>query len=159
MDKGYTQVECLLPELSSRRIYRAHVFIADRDIQSANDFAAEMNKDHQVIWTAQVDVSKWDQQAAAFKKAVETFGRIDYVFPVAGISERKAFPNRGECLKDFEEPDLSVLDINLKAVLYTVSLALQQFRRQKVNRFGFRGKSKSRVSLMIQPQSGRGSSR
>lgn len=99
-----------------------------------------MNKDCQVVWTAQVDVTEWDQQASAFRTAVETFGRIDYVFPIAGISESRVFPNKGKGLKDFEKPDLSVVAVNLTAVLYTVSLGLQQFRRQEVNKFGFRGK-------------------
>ncbi|OAL33228.1 hypothetical protein AYO20_07545 [Fonsecaea nubica] len=116
------------------------VFIADRDIHSAIDFAAELNETAQVAWTAQVDVTNWDEQVSAFEKAVDTFGRIDYVFPIAGLSERRSFPNRGKDLKGFEKPDLSVIDVNLTGVLYTVSLALQQFRRQDVNKFGFKGK-------------------
>ncbi|KIW84851.1 hypothetical protein Z517_00239 [Fonsecaea pedrosoi CBS 271.37] len=116
------------------------VFIVDRDIHSAIDFAAELNQTAQVAWTAQVDVTNWDEQVSAFEKAVDTFGRIDYVFPIAGLSERRSFPNRGKDLKRFEKPDLSVIDVNLTAVLYTVSLALQQFRRQDVNKFGFKGK-------------------
>ncbi|KAK5331689.1 hypothetical protein LTR93_000694 [Exophiala xenobiotica] len=99
-----------------------------------------MNKTSQVVWTAEVDVTDWDQQVSAFEKAVNTLGRIDYVYPIAGLSERRSFPNRGKDYKGFEKPDLSVIDVNLTAVLYTVSLALQQFRRQALNKFGFRGK-------------------
>lgn len=96
-----------------------------------------------MVWTAQVDVTDWDQQVSAFEKAVSTFGRIDYVFPIAGLSERRTFPNRGTNHRGFEKPDLSLVNVNLTAVLYTVSLALQQFRRQHVTKFGFKGKSKS----------------
>ena len=120
---------------------RAQVFIVDRDIRGANAFAAELNTTRQVVWTAQVDVTNWDQQASAFQTAIDQFGRIDYVFPVAGIPERRAFPNRGKNHKGFEKADLTVIDVNLTAVVHTVSLALQQFRRQEVNKFGFRGKS------------------
>lgn len=129
---------------------RARVFIVDRDIQGANAVAAELNTTRQMVWTAQVNVTDWEQQVAAFESAIDTFGRIDYVFPIAGLSERKTFPNRGKNLTAFEKPDLSVVDVNLTAVVCTVSLALQQFRRQNVNKFGFRGKSKSRTDLDIE---------
>ncbi|EXJ92464.1 hypothetical protein A1O3_01015 [Capronia epimyces CBS 606.96] len=118
----------------------AQVFIVDRDIEGARALAAELNTTRQAVWTAQVDVTDWDQQVAAFEAAVKQFGRIDYVYPIAGLSERRAFPNRGKNSQGFEKPDLLTLDVNLTAVLYTVSLALQQFRRQDLNRFGFRGK-------------------
>ncbi|KAJ5103486.1 glucose 1-dehydrogenase [Penicillium argentinense] len=39
-----------------------------------------------------------------------------------------------------QEPNLSVIEINVQGVLMTVSLAVQQFRRQTVNAHGFRGK-------------------
>lgn len=81
---------------------------------------------------------------SAFEAAVSQFGRIDLVFPVAGIAERRAFPNRGPHSEGFEKPDLAVIDVNLTAVLYTISLALQQFRRQEKNQRGFRGKSSSK---------------
>jgi NAD(P)-dependent dehydrogenase (short-subunit alcohol dehydrogenase family) len=127
---------------------RAQVFIADRDSQGANAFAAELNTGRQVVWTAQVDVTDWEQQASAFQTAIDQFGRIDYVFPVAGLAERRAFPNRGKNHKGFEKADLTVIDVNLTAVIHTVSLALQQFRRQEVNKFGFRGKSTSGHSIL-----------
>jgi NAD(P)-dependent dehydrogenase (short-subunit alcohol dehydrogenase family) len=41
---------------------------------------------------------------------------------------------------DFKEPDLSTVDVDLKGVMYTVGLAVQQFRRQEKNAQGFRGK-------------------
>lgn len=89
---------------------------------------------------AVVDVSKWDSLAKAFGQAVETFERIDYVYAIAGINERQWLTN-DIGITGFQPPDLSVLDINLKGVLYTVALAVQQFRRQRPNGDGFRGKS------------------
>lgn len=119
---------------------RAKVFIVDRDIEAADSLAAELNMAGQVVWTAQVDVVDWTQQMSAFETAVAQFGRIDLVFPVAGIAERRSFPNTGPNSNGFQKPNLEVIDVNLTAVMYTISLALQQFRRQEKNQFGFRGK-------------------
>lgn len=95
-----------------------------------------------MAFTAYMDVTSWDDQVRAFESAVGQFGRIDYVYPIAGIAERRSFPNTASQSRGFIKPDLTVVDVNLTAVMYTVSLALQQFRRQEVNRHGFRGKSK-----------------
>lgn len=80
---------------------------------------------------------------SAFEAALEQFHRIDLVFPIAGVSERRVFPNYGPSSQGFQKPDLGVIDVNLKAVMYTLGLALQQFRRQEPNKDGFRGKGLS----------------
>jgi NAD(P)-dependent dehydrogenase (short-subunit alcohol dehydrogenase family) len=89
----------------------------------------------------QVNASDWDSQLAGFQKAVDAFGRIDYVFPIAGIGERKAIKNDPSATS-FEKPDLSVIDVDLTGVLYTAFLAIQQMRRQDKDSQGYRGKSK-----------------
>lgn len=100
----------------------------------------ELNKDSHVANCAHVDVANWNSQAKAFSQAVADFGRIDYVYPIAGIGERPWIPNDPGAT-GFEMPDLSVLDIDLTGVMYTVGLAVQQFRRQEPGKNGFRGKS------------------
>lgn len=70
------------------------------------------------------------------------FGRIDYVYPIAGIGERVSIANKPSST-GFEMPDLTVLDVDLTGVLYTISLAVQQFRRQEPGKNGLRGQSKS----------------
>jgi len=133
---------------------RAKVFIADRDITAANLLASSLNtnKDEKIAFAAQVDVTSWDQQVACFQKAVDAFGgRVDYVFPIAGIGERRWIPTREETKTKedgaetegagFVKPDLTVVDADLTGVLWTVGVAVQQFRRQGVGRWGFRGKS------------------
>ncbi|KAK5013753.1 hypothetical protein LTR39_003497 [Cryomyces antarcticus] len=117
----------------------AKVFIADCDLKGAEAFAAELNKNGRVAFASQVDVMDWEQQLSAFKQAVDEFGRIDYVYPIAGIGERAWLPNDPKA-KEFVKPDLTVLDADLTGVLWTVSLALQQFRRQEKSKHGFRGK-------------------
>lgn len=84
---------------------------------------------------------------SAFKQALRVFkgGRIDYVFPVAGIGEKAWLPfaedeeGKGKDA-DFVKPNLQALEVDLTGVLYTVALAVQQFRRQEKDAQGWRGK-------------------
>ncbi|KIW19955.1 hypothetical protein PV08_00530 [Exophiala spinifera] len=115
------------------------VFIADRDLDGAQKLVDELNKSGPVAKCARVDVADWSSQANAFSQAVADFGRIDYVYPIAGVGER-TWTTNDPSQTGFQKPDLSVLDIDLTGVLYTVSLAVQQFRKQQPGKTGFRGK-------------------
>lgn len=114
------------------------VFITDLDRNRLQEVSEELNVPYSTL-----DVTKWESQVAAFEKAVEHFGRIDYVYPIAGIGERdwllsQPAGNSGH----FLQPDLAVMDVNTTGLLYTVALAVQQFKRQTLDEHGFRGKSK-----------------
>ncbi|KZM18961.1 oxidoreductase [Ascochyta rabiei] len=54
--------------------------------------------------------------------------------PITGIGDRKWIPFPRESTaansQEFTKPDLTVLDVGLTGVLYTVALAVQHFRRQ-----------------------------
>ncbi|EXJ78281.1 hypothetical protein A1O3_09442 [Capronia epimyces CBS 606.96] len=119
------------------------VFITDRNLEGAQELVDELNKgkdkDSPVARCAYVDVADWNSQANAFSQAVADFGRIDYVYPIAGIGERRWIPIDPPA-SGFEAPDLTVLNVDLTGVLYTVALAVQQFRRQEPGKYGFRGK-------------------
>ncbi|KAH7142198.1 hypothetical protein EDB81DRAFT_843619 [Dactylonectria macrodidyma] len=117
------------------------VFVVDRNISGAEEVAKELNESAKtkVAWAVQVDVADWESQKRGFEAAVEQFGRIDYVFPIAGISEISWLPNRPKAT-GFEKPNLAVLEVNTNGALYTSALAIQLFRRQKPNKHGFRGK-------------------
>ena len=119
------------------------VFVADRDSKGLEDLSKSFNKNNnQCIWTSVVNVADWDSQRTAFEKALEAFdGRLDYVFPIAGIGERRSFPNRPNST-GFEKPDLSVIEIDEIGVIYTAWLGVQHLRRQKKNQYGWKGKSK-----------------
>lgn len=98
---------------------------------------------------AKCDVSSWDDLTSAFKKALDTFDRIDYVFPVAGITERQVIPKPNE-QKDvrkngFIKPDMTVIDVNLTAMMNLILIAVQAFRGQEAKQElgGMRGKSTS----------------
>lgn len=71
-------------------------------------------------------------------------GRIDFVAPIAGIGERQWLPFPVESTaaeaQAFAKPDLSVLDVDLNGVLYTVALAMQHFRRQTRTKDGLLGR-------------------
>lgn len=95
------------------------------------------------------DTASWESQLSAFQQALKALsGRIDCVFPIAGINEKKwlPFPSETNAMKaeEFAKPDLSVIDVDLTGVLYTLALAIQQFRRQEpvvwTAKHRFRGK-------------------
>jgi len=113
------------------------VFIADRDEENGQKIAKEIGGEF-----GKVDLANWISQVKAFTQAVSAFGRIDYVYGIGGIGERRWLPNNSASTSghEFEMPDLSVLDIDLTGVLYTSALAIQQARRQDVGQNGFRCK-------------------
>ena len=112
--------------------------MADRNLSGAEEVASKIGKGALGV---EVNAADWDSQKAAFEKAVKHFGRIDYVFPIAGIGERKIIKNDPTAL-EFEKPDLSVIDVDLTGVLYTAFLAIQQFRHQDKDEKGYRGRSR-----------------
>ena len=116
------------------------VFISDQNGKGAEEVCAELNQSGEgMAQSAQVDATDWNSQAKVFGQAVHAFGRVDYVYPIAGVGERRWLPN-DPMASGFEAPDLTVLDVDLKGLMYTVALAIQQFRKQEPKN-GFRGKS------------------
>ena len=143
VSKGYVLNISEACSAFDENVHRVKVFIADLNPSGLKSVADELNKGgKQVVWTKDVDVSDWDSQRTAFESAIETFnGRIDYVLPIAGIGERRSFPNRPSST-GFEKPDLKVIEVDEVGVIYTVSLAVQHFRRLEKNKHGYRGKSR-----------------
>ncbi|OAF99179.1 NAD(P)-binding protein [Paraphaeosphaeria sporulosa] len=120
-----------------------HIFIADISLSGAKELAATHNTPSAIkVHYAGTDVSSWDSQLSAFKQALVVLGgRIDYVFPIAGIGERKWLPFAEESARgEFVKPNLQTLEVDLTGVLYTVALGVQQFRRQEPDPAGWRGK-------------------
>ncbi|KAJ4358852.1 hypothetical protein N0V95_002705 [Ascochyta clinopodiicola] len=107
-----------------------YVCVADRDITKLE------SSDR--LHTVQCDAASWESQVAAFQEAIdwraEDKGQIHFVAPIAGIGDRKWIPFPEESTaadsQEFAKPDLTVLDVDLTGVLYTVALAVQHFRRQ-----------------------------
>jgi NAD(P)-dependent dehydrogenase (short-subunit alcohol dehydrogenase family) len=115
------------------------IFIADLNEVLLESTAKELGASCGVM-----DVTSWESQVKVFSKAVAEFGRIDYVYPVAGIGERTWLPPTvmAQFGPNYSRPDLRVLDVNIAGLIYTVSLAVQQFRRQELGPSGYKGKSK-----------------
>ncbi|KAI7333315.1 hypothetical protein KC315_g4264 [Hortaea werneckii] len=113
------------------------VAIADLNYTHAKDVATALGP--QVI-AYEVDAASWDSQTKAFQQALEDLGgRVDFVCPIAGIGEKRSIPN-DPTNNGFVKPDLACLDVDLYGVTYTISLAVQQMRRQKRDEKGIRGK-------------------
>lgn len=130
-----------------------HVFIADRDVEVAQNFAEEYNSTSPTstasLHYAECDTTSWPSQLTAFRAALAVLGgRVDFIAPIAGIAERKWLPLPSETLgsdsEEFSKPDLSVIDVDLTGVLYTIALAVQQLRRQEAVAWegGWKGKGK-----------------
>lgn len=96
------------------------MYIADRDIKGAKDVATALNAAHDgTAAFGQVDVADWDQQVCVFEQSITTFGRIDYVYPIAGIGERAWLPPNTENA-GWIKPDLKVYGLlNLALILVT----------------------------------------
>jgi len=122
------------------------VFVADLDLTGVKDLASTYNTPSTTrVHFSGMDVTSWASQLAAFKQALQALGgRIDFVAPVAGIGETKVLPFPEETAisspDDFAEPDLKTLHVDLTGVVYTIALAIQQFRRQERDAQGRRGK-------------------
>lgn len=85
-----------------------NVFIADYNTIAAETFAPQMNKAGKAkAASAHVDVSDWNQLVKAFDQAIAVLGKIDYVYPIAGIGERKWMTN-DRSSHGWVKPDLSV---------------------------------------------------
>jgi len=124
------------------------VAIADINLEGIKAVASQLGPNAIAF---EVNIASWDSQVETFKNAVDALGgRVDHVFPIAGIGERPYLPN-DHGSKDFVKPDLAVLDVDLNGLIYTSSLAIQQMRRQDEDERGFRGKSAySEIPLIVE---------
>lgn len=119
------------------------ICISDLNLPDAQLLASQLPAPAQGKHIAvECNTGSWDSQVTAFKSAVAAFNRIDYVYPIAGIGEKRFLTEDPEG-KEFVKPWLNVIDVDLTGVIYTVSLAVQQMRRQDKDSNGFRGKSES----------------
>ena len=80
------------------------------------------------------DVTKYDQQLAAFQKTKDTYGQIDFVFANAGIIGKADFYDKPEQWPP-KPPSLLIQEICLTGVIYTSHLAMH-FMRQNATAGG-----------------------
>jgi NAD(P)-dependent dehydrogenase (short-subunit alcohol dehydrogenase family) len=78
------------------------------------------------------DVTRWSDQVLLFREAAlfSPTGKISYVIANAGIHRQdEVFSYSGDD-QEPEEPDLSIIDVNIRGTLYTAKLAAHYFIRQ-----------------------------
>ncbi|KAM0363146.1 hypothetical protein ACHAO7_010341 [Fusarium culmorum] len=77
------------------------------------------------------DVTKWEDLLALFKEAMRIHKRIDHVFANAGIGPRTDYlSTQLDQHGDLLEPSSQTLEVNLKGVINTTTLATYYLRRQ-----------------------------
>ncbi|RYP17431.1 hypothetical protein DL765_004519 [Monosporascus sp. GIB2] len=77
------------------------------------------------------NVTIWAELVALFKKTKELHGRIDHVFANAGIGPRANYlATTVDENGDLKEPTYELLDVSLKGVMNTVTLAIYYMRQQ-----------------------------
>ncbi|OQE40120.1 hypothetical protein PENCOP_c006G03411 [Penicillium coprophilum] len=104
------------------------VCIGDPDIERGSKLEQELSG----IKFIRCDVTKWSDQVYLFRQAVlfSSTGFISHVIANAGIHRQdEVFSYSGDD-QEPEEPDLSVIDVNIRGTLYTAKLAAHYFIRQ-----------------------------
>ncbi|KAK6225221.1 short-chain dehydrogenase [Colletotrichum tabaci] len=77
------------------------------------------------------DVTVWADQVALFKKAKEIHGRVDHVFANAGVGPRANYLSTDvDENGDLVEPTHALLDVSLKGMMHTATLAIYHMRQQ-----------------------------
>ncbi|KZO92762.1 putative 15-hydroxyprostaglandin dehydrogenase [Calocera viscosa TUFC12733] len=98
----------------------AKVAFCDLDSVRGEALAAELGGEKTLF--VKVDVTQYSQQYAFFQRCREKFGTIDIVVANAGVTEVGDIFAPSEDLS--KPPPMLVLDVNLKAALYTARLGL-----------------------------------
>lgn len=80
---------------------------------------------------ARTDVASWADLVALFKQPEAAFGRpVDHVVANAGVGPRADYLSTElDAAGDLKEPSHATLDVNLKGVINTVTLAIFHLRR------------------------------
>ena len=100
----------------------AKVVFGDLDTALAEEVvkATSSNSVHFI----QCDVRNYADELALFKAALERYGKVDYAIANAGVFEKANYFDPQDGLEGMEkEPNLTVVDVNLKGVLYFARIA------------------------------------
>ncbi|KAF4238183.1 hypothetical protein CNMCM8980_002157 [Aspergillus fumigatiaffinis] len=119
-----------LGEAYVRALVAAGVYVCfgDIDLAKGRRLAAELPRTKFVP----CDAGSWDDQVRLFAEAVSLSpnGRIAYVVANAGIHRPDEVFEQPHPDQEPAEPDLTIIDINIKGPLYTAKLAAHYFIRQ-----------------------------
>ncbi|KAH7128912.1 putative short chain dehydrogenase/ reductase [Dactylonectria macrodidyma] len=106
---------------------KAFVCFGDKDIPLGEKLASELPNTKFVP----CDVTKWADQTRLFREAASfsPSGRIHYVVANAGIIYKDPVFSFEDDIESVE-PNLSIIDVNLNGVLFTVKLSMHYFVKQ-----------------------------
>ena len=104
-----------------------HIHLLDLSLESGHKAQSEVkdSKFHAV------NVTHYHHLAGIFQSVFDIEERLDFVYANAGIVERFSFYEKHPPGQPPPQPDLTVIDINLKSVIYTSWLAQHYFRLSK----------------------------
>ncbi|CAG9938651.1 unnamed protein product [Clonostachys rosea f. rosea IK726] len=88
--------------------------------------------EHENIAFRQTNITIWDDLLGLFELAESKHGKVDHVFANAGVAPKALFvedevDENGKPVP----PNLSVVDVNLKGTIYTVTMGLHFLKKQK----------------------------
>jgi 15-hydroxyprostaglandin dehydrogenase (NAD) len=77
----------------------------------------------------QCDLTDWNSHASMFKKAFDWHGRVDLCVANAGVTEKEAFYEKPDIDQQPSKPNLTVVDLDLVAVIYGLKLFRYYWRK------------------------------
>ena len=107
----------------------AKVVLGARRVEKLEKVATEIKKKGGAVEILRTDVTNADDVKALIKKAIDSFGKIDVMVNNAGI-----MPLAPLSALKVNEWD-SMIDVNIKGVLYGIAAALPEFEKQKSGHF------------------------
>jgi len=107
----------------------AKVVLGARRVEKLEKIAAEIKQNGGEAEILKTDVTKVEDVKALVKKAIDSFGKIDVLVNNAGI-----MPLAPLSAVKVSEWD-SMIDVNIKGVLYGIAAALPEFQKQKSGHF------------------------
>lgn len=107
----------------------AKVVLGARRVEKLEKVASEIKKNGGAVDILRTDVTNADDVKALVNKAIASFGKIDVMVNNAGI-----MPLAPLSALKINEWD-SMIDVNIKGVLYGIAAALPEFEKQKSGHF------------------------
>ncbi|WP_405225702.1 SDR family oxidoreductase [Dokdonia sp. Asnod1-B02] len=107
----------------------AKVVLGARRVEKLEKVASEIKQNGGAVEILRTDVTNASDVKALVKKAIDSFGKIDVMVNNAGI-----MPLAPLSALKVNEWD-SMIDVNIKGVLYGIAAALPEFEKQKSGHF------------------------
>ncbi len=107
----------------------AKIVLGARRLNKLEVIADEIKQKGGAVEVLKTDVTKAEDVKALVKKAIDRFGKIDVLVNNAGI-----MPLAPLAALKVDEWD-SMIDVNIKGVLYGIAAALPEFQKQKSGHF------------------------